>query len=55
MRVLAERGKAIEHLKEWREHQADYFASAIAMPKATFVPLVPETLKANGINEEYCN
>jgi Zn-dependent peptidase ImmA (M78 family) len=39
--------------EEWREHQADYFASAIAMPKATFVPLVLETLKANGITEGY--
>lgn len=29
----------------WREHQADYMASAISMPRCTFVPLVRETLK----------
>jgi hypothetical protein len=26
--------------KEWREHQADYFAAAITMPNATFIPYV---------------
>ena len=35
--------------EEWREHQADYFASAIAMPGATFIPLVQEALKSQGI------
>jgi Zn-dependent peptidase ImmA (M78 family) len=39
--------------EEWREHQADYFASAIAMPKATFIPLVLEALKAHGITDGY--
>lgn len=39
--------------EQWREHQADYFASAIAMPKSTFIPLIQETLKANGITDGY--
>jgi Zn-dependent peptidase ImmA (M78 family) len=33
----------------WREHHADYFASAIAMPKSTFIPFVKETLDSFGI------
>ena len=37
--------------EQWREHQADYFAAALAMPNATFVPLVQETLTANGITD----
>ena len=37
--------------EQWREHQADYFASAIAMPGATFIPLVQEVLKSQGIKE----
>lgn len=37
--------------EEWREHQADYFASAIAMPKSTFVPLVEDLLKKAGISD----
>ena len=37
--------------EQWREHQADYFAAALAMPKATFVPFVQETLAVNGIPE----
>jgi Zn-dependent peptidase ImmA (M78 family) len=28
--------------KQWREYQADYCASALAMPNATFIPLVNE-------------
>ena len=39
--------------EDWREHQADYFASALAMPRATFVPLVGETLKSHGITDGY--
>lgn len=35
--------------EQWREHQADYFASAMAMPNATFIPLVLEVLKTQGI------
>ena len=36
---------------KWREHQANYFASAIAMPGATFIPLVQEVLKSRGITD----
>lgn len=39
--------------KDWREHQADYFASAIAMPRLTFIPLVEELLKKNGISDGF--
>ena len=38
--------------QQWREHQADYFASAIAMPKSTFIPLAQATLKEAGITYE---
>jgi Zn-dependent peptidase ImmA (M78 family) len=34
---------------DWREHQADYFASAIAMPDATFRPFVNRLLRENGV------
>ncbi|KGP76191.1 hypothetical protein JT05_06215 [Desulfosporosinus sp. Tol-M] len=37
--------------EQWREHQADYFASAMAMPGATFIPLVQEVLKSQGLTE----
>jgi Zn-dependent peptidase ImmA (M78 family) len=37
--------------EQWREHHADYFASAIAMPNATFFPLVQEILKSQGITD----
>jgi len=30
------RSKSIRTAADWREHQADYFAAAIAMPNATF-------------------
>lgn len=43
--------KSIETAEDWREHHADYFASAIAMPKSTFVPLVKEILKGEGIDD----
>lgn len=36
---------------KWREHQANYFASAIAMPGATFIPLVQEVLISRGITD----
>ncbi|WP_313120168.1 ImmA/IrrE family metallo-endopeptidase [Proteiniclasticum ruminis] len=45
--------KRIRTPEEWREHQADYFASAIAMPRATFNPLVMETLRAHGITDGF--
>jgi len=34
---------------DWREHQADYFAAALAMPNATFMPFVNHFLRENGI------
>jgi hypothetical protein len=34
---------------EWREHHADYFAAAIAMPNATFKPFVSSLMRENGI------
>jgi Zn-dependent peptidase ImmA (M78 family) len=34
--------------KEWREHQADYFAAAITMPNITFIPYVHRLLRENG-------
>jgi hypothetical protein len=43
------RRKALVTSEDFREHQADYFASAIAMPKSTFIPLALEILKSNGI------
>jgi Zn-dependent peptidase ImmA (M78 family) len=35
---------------EWREHQADYFASAIAMPNDTFFPFVREIIRTEGLD-----
>ena len=35
--------------EDWREHQADYFAAAIAMPNATFRPFVHQFLRENGV------
>jgi Zn-dependent peptidase ImmA (M78 family) len=34
---------------DWREHQADYYAAAIAMPNKTFKPPVNQFLRENGI------
>ena len=34
--------------KQWREHHADYFAAAIAMPNATFGPFVKQLLREHG-------
>ena len=34
--------------EEWREHQADYFAAAIAMPNITIKPFVHAMLRENG-------
>jgi Zn-dependent peptidase ImmA (M78 family) len=39
--------------EDWREHQADYFASAIAMPKRTFKSLVEEYLKKYGFTDGF--
>jgi hypothetical protein len=35
--------------KDWREHQADYFAAALAMPNATFIPFVNDFLREHGL------
>lgn len=35
--------------KQWREHQADYFAASITMPNATFIPFVNEIMRENGV------
>ena len=35
--------------EEWREHQANHFAGAIAMPDTTFVPFVTNTLREHGV------
>lgn len=43
--------KSLETAKDFREHHADYFASAIAMPKSTFIPLAKEIIKAEGISD----
>jgi len=43
------RTKGFRTALEWREHHADYFASAIAIPKSTFVPLANEIIKSKGI------
>lgn len=42
--------KTLMTAEDFREHQASYFASAIAMPKSTFIPLAKEILKTAGIN-----
>ena len=34
--------------EEWREHQADYFAAALAMPNATFKPFIHSLMRENG-------
>jgi len=35
--------------KEWKEHHADCFAACIAMPDATFIPLIRQALRDNDI------
>jgi hypothetical protein len=39
--------------KEWREHHADYFAAAIAMPNATFIPFVNRLLREHGYRKKH--
>jgi len=34
---------------DWREHQADYYAAAIAMPNATFIPFVHQFFRDNEV------
>ena len=45
------KGRGYRTAEQWREHQADYFASAIAMPNATFIPVVQEVLGSYGITD----
>jgi len=40
--------RTVRSAEEWREHQADCFAAAIAMPNATFKPFVNSLLRENG-------
>ena len=40
---------AFKNAKAWREHQADYFASAIAMPNATFIPFIRKLMREYGV------
>jgi len=35
--------------REWREHHADYFAAALAMPLATFKPLMHRLLREHDV------
>jgi Zn-dependent peptidase ImmA (M78 family) len=44
-----ESNRMIWTAEHWREHQANYFAAAAAMPNATFKPLVNEYLREHGI------
>lgn len=37
----------------WREYQANYFASAIAMPKSTVTPFIKEKIQNFGITDGY--
>lgn len=39
------KNRSFNNAKAWREHQADYFASAIAMPNATFMPFVRQLMR----------
>ena len=39
------KNSSFKDAKAWREHQADYFASAVAMPNATFVPFVNRLMR----------
>lgn len=48
---FGKRGGGYRTPGQWREHHADYFASAIAMPNATFIPLIQEELKSQGITD----
>ena len=37
--------------EQWREYQADYFASAVVMPNATFIPAVNRFLRDHGVRK----
>ena len=39
--------------EDFREHQANVFAAAIAMPRATFVPYAKRLLMQYGLDERY--
>ena len=42
-------GKPIETPEQWIEHQANYFAAAVAMPNATFQSCVKKFLREQGV------
>lgn len=42
-------GRSQRTPEQWLEHQADYFAAALAMPNATFVPFVNMLLREYGV------
>ena len=42
-------GKTTWTAEEWREHQANHFAGAVAMPDATFVPFAAGALREYGV------
>jgi len=39
------KSRSFNNAKAWREHQADYFAAALAMPNATFIPVVNQLMR----------
>jgi len=39
--------------EDFREHQANVFAAAIAMPRATFVPYAKQLLKQYGLDGRF--
>jgi len=47
-RSIKSYSRKIRSAVDWREHQADYFAAAIAMPNATFKPFIHSLLRENG-------
>lgn len=53
-RVLPQRVRNVSYrtAKEWREHHANYFAAAVAMPKSTFVPFVKKMIAVQDFGED---
>jgi len=46
------KGSGYRTAKEWREHHANYFAAAVAMPKSTFVPFVKKMIAVQDFGED---
>lgn len=44
-----ENSQSTRTAEQWREHQANYFASAIAMPNTTFIPFVNQIMREHGV------